>query len=304
MFGFAAAAATTAPSPAVTHHTYEDTASAVAGEQSSPAQSLHATNTSRPRAPSEADEAEDVDGHQWTEENLSGLKNRELQDILARLGLKKSGKKKELIDRILGREVVEKNKPKWKNSKARALLVKLLMDKDSSVHSMTWQQIHSSHEWFSEFDAKSFKKYVKDLRKANLKKMAIIDEDNRIIHAELKKFPRPDKTARGEPFWDTHPSKLLLRADVKAGKHLEMKPGKLHQTRPEYQAFSLKTFRQHIYQEKRHQKELPLRVHRRNKKAKYKYEKEVKENVTSWEAALNDGNNAVMETVLSDEESN
>ena len=40
MFGFAAAAATTtAPSPAVTHHTYEDTASAVAGEQSSPAQS-------------------------------------------------------------------------------------------------------------------------------------------------------------------------------------------------------------------------------------------------------------------------
>ena len=164
MFGFAAAAAaaaTTAPSPAVTHHTYEDTASAVAGEQSSPAQSLHATNTSRPRAPSEADEAEDVDGHQWTEENLSGLKNRELQDILARLGLKKSGKKKELVDRILGREVVEKNKPKWKNSKARALLVKLLMDKDSSVHSMTWQQIHSSHEWFSEFDAKSFKKYVK-----------------------------------------------------------------------------------------------------------------------------------------------
>jgi len=83
---------------------------------------LHATNTPRPRAPYEADEAEDIDGHQWTEENLSGLKNRELQDIMAGLGLKKSGKKIELIDRILGREVVE-NKPKWKNSKARALLI-------------------------------------------------------------------------------------------------------------------------------------------------------------------------------------
>lgn len=217
---------------------------------------------------------------------------------MAGLGLKKSGKKIELIDRILGREVVE-DKPKWKNSKARALLVKLLMDKDSNVHNMTWQQIHSSHEWFSEFDAKSFKKYVKDLRKANPKKMAIINEDNRIIGAELMRFPRPDKTLRGEPFWDTHPSKLLLRADLKAGKHLEMKPRKLRQSRPEYQAFSLKTFRRHIYQEKRHQKELPLRVHRRNKKAKYKYEKEVKENATSW-----DGNNAVVETVLSDEESN
>ena len=43
---------------------------------------------------------------QWTEESLKGLKNIELKAILADLGLKKSGNKNVLVDRILGREVV------------------------------------------------------------------------------------------------------------------------------------------------------------------------------------------------------
>jgi hypothetical protein len=65
-----------------------------------------------------------------------------------------------------------------------------------------------------------------------------------------------------------------------------MKPQSLHKTRPEYTAFSLKTFRQHIHQEKRHQRELPLRVARRNKKAQYKHDKEVKENTDDEEFEL------------------
>lgn len=154
------------------------------------------------------------------------------------------------------------------------MLVRMLMDKESSV--------------LQEYDLKSFQRYVRDLRKANPQKVAVITEDNNIIKGELERFPRPIKTNRGEPFWDNHPAKLLLREDVKAGKHLEMKPILLHQTRSEYKAVSLKTFRQHIYQEKRHQKELPMRVSRRNKKAQYKYEKEVKENITIWNAHNDD----------------
>ena len=56
--------------------------------------------------------------------NLLGLplNNKEIQDILTGLDLKKSGSKKELVDRILGREVNEKKKPKWKNRHEHCLL--------------------------------------------------------------------------------------------------------------------------------------------------------------------------------------
>ncbi|KAK1739827.1 hypothetical protein QTG54_009586 [Skeletonema marinoi] len=262
MFAIAAAAASPSLADDQLHavHVGEATAAAAAARST---QSAHTSNNQGQRAPSEVDDAEDNDGNQWTEESLKELKNKELQAILVGLGLRKTGNKKDLIDRILGREVVvdkRKKKIKWRNSKARAMLVRMLMDKDSNAHTMTWQQLHSSHEWFQEYDAKSFQRYVSELKKANPKKIAVVTEDNKIINAELQRFPRPDKTLRGEPFWDTHPSKRLLRQDVKLGKHLEMKPKTLHQTRLEYQAFSLKTFRQHVYQEKRHQKELPMRV--------------------------------------------
>ena len=60
-----------------------------------------------------------VKHQQWTEESLIGLKNIELKAILADLGLKKSGNKDVLVDRILGREVVDvatkKKHPKRRN---------------------------------------------------------------------------------------------------------------------------------------------------------------------------------------------
>ncbi len=167
------------------------------------------------------------------------------------------------------------------------MLVKMLFDTNSKAHKLSWQELHASHEWFREYEPKNLKKYLSRLKKANPRKVAIVAEDNMIIEAELQNFPRSGKTNRGEPFWDTHPAKLLLREDVKAGKHLDMKPQVLHQTRPDYQAFSLKTFRRHVYQEKRHQRELPMRVARRNKKAQYKYDKEVKENIALWKAKMN-----------------
>ena len=118
---------------------------------------------------------------QWTEESLKVLKKDELKAILQGLGLKKSGNKDELIDRILGREVVaeeNKKKPKWKNSKARAMLVTMLMDKHSHVHKMTYMEIHASHKWFQEYDPKLFQRYVRDLKKANPKKVAVVTEDS------------------------------------------------------------------------------------------------------------------------------
>jgi len=106
----------------------------------------------------QAEPQEEAVNNDWTEASLKALKNDELKAILQGLGLKRSGNKKELVDRILGREVVTENKkkPKWRNSKARAMLVRMLMDKQSNVHKMTWKEIHASHEWFQEYDPMLF----------------------------------------------------------------------------------------------------------------------------------------------------
>jgi hypothetical protein len=49
--------------------------------------------------------------------------------------------------------------------------------------------------------------------------------------------------------WHKSEAKNLLKKDINDGRHKEMKPEVLHGTREEYQAFPLKTFRNHIYQE-------------------------------------------------------
>jgi hypothetical protein len=49
--------------------------------------------------------------------------------------------------------------------------------------------------------------------------------------------------------WHKSEAKNLLKKDINDGRHKEMKPEVLHGTREEYQAFPLKTFWNHIYQE-------------------------------------------------------
>jgi hypothetical protein len=54
---------------------------------------------------------------------------------------------------------------------------------------------------------------------------------------------------RGEPLFDTLNAKLLLRADVKEGKHNTMTPAELQSDRVEYHPFNPRKFKHHIYQE-------------------------------------------------------
>jgi len=64
-------------------------------------------NRHHQQAPNNRSQTPPTTFEQWTEESLTGLKNIELKAILADLGLKKSGNKDVLDDRILGREVVD-----------------------------------------------------------------------------------------------------------------------------------------------------------------------------------------------------
>lgn len=68
-------------------------------------------------------------------------------------------------------------------------------------------------------------------------------------------FPRQMYNKRGEPVFDLHPAKLLLRTDLAEQKHLTMTAHELQQSRPaEYMIFDPKIFRYRIFQELRRQK--------------------------------------------------
>ena len=49
--------------------------------------------------------------------------------------------------------------------------------------------------------------------------------------------------------WHKSQAKYLLRQDIEDGKNKVMAPSELYSTRAEYQEFTLKVFRNHIYQE-------------------------------------------------------
>ncbi|KAL7458959.1 hypothetical protein ACHAWC_011745 [Mediolabrus comicus] len=214
------------------------------------------------------------------EAQLNNLTVEELKAKLRERCLKVSGKKQELIDRLLGREISTKKKVAWQKSKAKCLLQQSLLDQKSHIHGKSVEDIHASHEWFQEYPLDKFRKYYEALKTSSGRHQTIVEEDNRIIRSEIQNFPRKDKTCRGRYWWDTHEAKIKLKEDVAQGKHLTTKPKQLWLSRKIYQDFALSVFRGHIYQEKRRQKELPLRVARRNKVAAKKYKKEVDE--SSW----------------------
>jgi len=78
---------------------------------------------------------------------------------------------------------------------------------------LTWREIRASHKWFHEYDPKSFQRYIRDLRRANPEKVALIAEEKNLKDS-------PINTNRGEP----SAAKLLSREDVKVvdGRYLNL----------------------------------------------------------------------------------
>jgi hypothetical protein len=84
-----------------------------------------------------------------------------------------------------------------------------------------------------------------------LKKVDRCQTDQEAFNIAKKNHPTPELNSRGEPQWHGSAAQKLLKETVEAGEHKGVKPKKLWQSRPEYQVYSLDTFRDHIYQEGR-----------------------------------------------------
>jgi hypothetical protein len=224
-----------------------------------------------------------------TEEELVKLTNAKLKDLLKAKSLKVTGRKAELIDRLLGREMptVRKKKiPKWVGSKARAGLLRMLKDKKSHVHKKTPAELYESDPAFKDYEYENFKTNLRTLRALAKTQNEIIKMNDHEIWKESIACPRNETTLRGHIHWDTSAAPSLLREDVISGMAEKIKPKALHQSRAEYRVFPLDTFRKHIFQEKRFQREEKGFQHMRNKKGLKNRTKESHAMKKQWEARL------------------
>ena len=71
---------------------------------------------------------------------------------------------------------------------------------------------------------------------------------------------------------------------MKAGLNEGLEPREFQQTRAEYLEFPLAVFRDKVYAEARKQREMKMKVLKRNKLAEKKHKKEVEEEQARWHA--------------------
>ena len=109
-----------------------------------------------------------------------------------------------------------------------------------------------------------------------------LDNDECVFQQYCRNFPAKKVTAKGESFWNTHAVKHLLQEDVKCGLAYDMKPAALSATRDEYQEFTLKTFRENVYQEKERQRTHPYWRLKRNLEAQKQVDEERKRMKQEW----------------------
>ena len=159
---------------------------------------------------------------------------------------------------------------KWRNSKARALLLKdirsgvLSLDANETTAQQAWEVYKHSPAFLAEGVVFSqFKERLRDHRKQMGKKAYISQKQLEALIHDRKLYPRAPHNHKGEPVFDASNAKPLLRTDVADKKYKTMTPSQLQKSRPEYHMFDSVKFKERIYQEVRRQKFIHSRRLRR-----------------------------------------
>jgi hypothetical protein len=149
---------------------------------------------------------------------------------------------------------------KWRNSKARIVMMQDLIDDILPVESArisaedAWE-IYKEMDEFATVVFGQFKARLQTHRgQVTAHKIRAAQELEFLVHDRSLVGPRQNVNHRGELVFDLHPAKLLLRADINAGKHLSMTPWELQRTNEAYQMFRIDIFKYRFYQEVRRSK--------------------------------------------------
>ena len=138
---------------------------------------------------------------------------------------------------------------KWKNSVAKKHLRADILS-GAVPPGMKAKEVYAMRPQYKQYPYKNFRSNLLSLRKLIAKDKERMRADceayghDRALLAQLRADDPPENIP-----WHRSEAKKLLEKDIDDGKHLQMKPSEMYDTREEYQAFSLKVFRNHIYQE-------------------------------------------------------
>jgi hypothetical protein len=143
----------------------------------------------------------------------------------------------------------------WKDSTAKQMLTKDLNDGMVTPDMKPKQVFQMREELYTPY-AKNFASNYRSLQRSILALHTRRDEDDAWVAHDRLLCPPQAVDPHGYPRWDGSAAQRLLKQDVAVGKHEELRPKELRSTRIEYMQFPLKTFRDHIHQEKNseHQK--------------------------------------------------
>ena len=143
----------------------------------------------------------------------------------------------------------------WAKSAAKIIIQD---DLRSGVLPATAQELSAKSAWdlvyshLVEFHGVEYAQYrtnLNQMRKAYKKKFEDAEWVKEAIAHDLQFRKTAD--ANGLPLFHLSRAAKKLRKDMERGLHNTMKPKQFWRTRPEYQAYSLKIFREHIYQQVR-----------------------------------------------------
>jgi hypothetical protein len=145
----------------------------------------------------------------------------------------------------------------WKKSAARQVLMDdlqcglLPVDAAELSAEEAWEICYQHMAEFVPVVFSQFKLRLRDHRRQVRADMIRATSESDSLAHDRRLFPRQAENNRGEPVFDLSDAKLLLRADVKEGKHTYMTPSQLQNSRVEYHPFKSRKFKERIYQEVR-----------------------------------------------------
>lgn len=168
--------------------------------------------------------------------------------------------------------------PEWRNSKAKEYLYGLLLrgeipgPNDIKPRAVFDQYCKDRPEFrhFQDYRDLSFATKLRYLRAKAEERGNRSKEDAEALAHDRAIFPVPTEDTMKRPMWQGSEAQRLLRQDIENGKHKQMKPKLLYETKEEYnEVYSLDFFREKIYQEVKALKRLTW-VKNKDEKAKAK----------------------------------
>jgi hypothetical protein len=175
----------------------------------------------------------------------------------------------------------------WRNSRAKRFFQDHLLDDEDSIHNKTAEQVFDESIYSNgepvvktTYDFANFKANFKRLKATMGRNKATANQGDAALKLEQKLYPRPARDFHGNPYYAGSTIRSHLVSDVRSGDAAaDKKPLQIVASREQYSHYQTasKTFRNHLYCERRKEIEQAGWQQRRNKEGYKQHELEHRE---------------------------